>query len=426
MIFGAMRMRSALVIVSGDGRRYSPLADALVAAMVVSLPWSTSATGIMIALWLIVLIALIPNGDLAALWREVCTAAGGLPILLWALGAVGMLWADVSWSERLAGLSGFHKLLVIPILLAQFRAGGRPEWAILGFLASSAMMLLLSWGLFLTPGLTWRGSLSPGVAVKDYVLQSTEFTICACGLLWQATECWRTRRALALAMLAAAALFVANVVYVATARTTLVVLPILVALFGWRRFGWKGVLGVVIVGGVLAAAAWASSPYLRTRVTTAITEVQTHTSGDLTAVGLRLDYWKMSLKFVAEAPLIGHGTGTIGNLFRRDARPASDPMLVSDNPHNQLLAVAIPLGLLGAVVLVALWIAHLALFGERSLIAWLGLTIVVQTVVGSLFNSFLFDFSHGWLYVLGVGIAGGVVLHGRGTVTAAKPATAAR
>jgi len=173
-------MRSALVIVSGDGRRYSPLADALVAAVMVSLPWSTSATGILIVLWLIALIAI---GDLAALRREVCTAAGALPVLLWALGAVGMLWADVSWSERLAGLSGFHKLLVIPILLTQFRAGGRPEWAILGFLASSAMMLLLSWGLFLTPGLTWRGSLSPGVAVKDYVLQSTEFTICACGLL---------------------------------------------------------------------------------------------------------------------------------------------------------------------------------------------------------------------------------------------------
>src|SRR5262245_57288252 len=70
-------------------------ADALVAAVAVSLPWSTSATGILIALWLI---ALLPIGP-AAVWRELMTAAGGLPVLLWALGAIGMLWADVSWSE---------------------------------------------------------------------------------------------------------------------------------------------------------------------------------------------------------------------------------------------------------------------------------------------------------------------------------------
>jgi O-antigen ligase len=30
--------------------------------------------------------------------------------------------------------------------------------------------------------------------------------------------------------------------------------------------------------------------------------------------------------------------------------------------------------------------------------------------VGSLFNSHLFDFTHGWGYVIGVGIAGGVML----------------
>ena len=50
-----------------------------------------------------------------------------------------MLWADVSWSERIAGLSGFHKLLVIPLLLAQFRRSPHANWVILGFLASSVV-----------------------------------------------------------------------------------------------------------------------------------------------------------------------------------------------------------------------------------------------------------------------------------------------
>jgi len=38
---------------------------------------------------------------------------------------------------------------------------------------------------------------------------------------------------------------------------------------------------------------------------------------------------------------------------------------------------------------------------------------VVQNVSTSLFNSHLFDFQEGWMYVLGVGVAGGMVLRAR-------------
>jgi O-antigen ligase len=408
---------SATAVCSAPRGRLVAIADALVAAVAVSLPWSTSATGILIGLWLISLIPVVTPADVR---RQVHSAAGGLPLLLWTLGALGMLWADATWSERLAGLSGFHKLLVIPLLLAQFRAGGQARWAILGFLASAVVLLLVSWWLALAPGLTWRGRTTgvPGVPVKDYVMQSAIFTICACGLLWQAAELWATRTALALALLLGAALFAANVVYVAAARTILVVFPVLLLLFGWRRFGWKGVLGVALVGGILAGAIWASSPYLRERVATTIGQMRTVGSGNITPVSLRLEYWRRSLEFVAEAPIVGHGTETIAKLFRRDVAPDTDPQFITDNPHNQLLTVAIQLGLIGVVVLVALWVAHLTLFRERGLVSWLGLIVVVENVVGSLFNSFLFDFGHGWLYVLAVGTLGGVALGHRPTALA--------
>jgi O-antigen ligase len=42
--------------------------------------------------------------------------------------------------------------------------------------------------------------------------------------------------------------------------------------------------------------------------------------------------------------------------------------------------------------------------------AWIGLMVVVQNIFTSLFNSHIFDFHEGWMYVLGVGIAGGTVL----------------
>ena len=85
----------------------------------------------------------------------------------------------------------------------------------------------------------------------------------------------------------------------------------------------------------------------------------------------------------------------------------------SVNPHNQVLAVAIQLGMLGAAILIAMWLAHLALFRGGGLIAWIGIVMVVQNVASAPFNSHLFDSFHGWLYVFGVGVLGGIALRER-------------
>jgi hypothetical protein len=70
----------------------------------------------------------------------------------------------------------------------------------------------------------------------------------------------------------------------------------------------------------------------------------------------------------------------------------------------------IELGLIGAFALIAMWLAHLALFRNGILLAWFGLLVVTYNIVSSLFNSHLFDFTQGWLYVFCVGLTGGMVL----------------
>jgi O-antigen ligase len=230
----------------------------------------------------------------------------------------------------------------------------------------------------------------------------------------EAIELWRRQRQRALLLLLVAAVFIANIGYVAAARTTLVVLAVMLVACGLRQFGWRGAAIAGLIGVVLAGAMWISSPYLRERVSLATEQMQTYGTGEVnTPVGLRLEYWRKSLLLIAEAPIIGHGTGTIPQLFRRDATPATIPELMTTNPHSQILTVAIQLGLMGAGVLVAMWIAHFALFRDGSLLAWFGLLGVIYNVVSSLFNSHLFDFSQGWLYVLGVGVIGGMVLRER-------------
>ena len=107
--------------------------------------------------------------------------------------------------------------------------------------------------------------------------------------------------------------------------------------------------------------------------------------------------------------MIGHGTGSIRDTFKKTATGTGTSAVVSVNPHNQTFAVAIQLGLVGALLLFAMWIAHFSLFFCGGGIAsWLGLLLVAQNVIGSLANSHLFDFTHGWVYCIGVGVCGGI------------------
>ena len=159
---------------------------------------------------------------------------------------------------------------------------------------------------------------------KDYMSQAGIFVLCALGLLAQAAESWRAGRVgLALALALVAAVFLANIVYVATGRTTIVVMAVLVLLLD-PAVGWKGVLAAGLVVGVLAGLVWMSSPYLRQRIDSMVTNIQDYRSNVNTPVGLRLEFWRKSMDFVAEAPVIGHGTGTIPRCFApgRPLRPS--------------------------------------------------------------------------------------------------------
>jgi hypothetical protein len=46
-------------------------------------------------------------------------------------------------------------------------------------------------------------------------------------------------------------------------------------------------------------------------------------------------------------------------------------------------------------------------------VPWIGLLVVVQNIFTSLFNSHIFDFHEGWMYVIGVGVAGGMLLRSK-------------
>jgi hypothetical protein len=336
-----------------------------------------------------------------------------------------MLWADVSWTERLGGLDGFVRLLAVPLLLTQFRRSKHAGWVIYGFLVSATLVLFTSYVLVLTPGLIWRGGRNVvGVPVHDDIFQGSEFLICGFGALGYAViesgkHKYRDRVLFGLI----GALFLANFAFAEFSRITLLVAPVLIALLGWRWLRWKGLLSVCFIGAVLGPVVWVTSPMVRWRMETSFTEFQEYFATNKgTSIGEHAAFLKESLAIIATAPIIGHGTGSIASEFHQLAAGKTGVSAeVTVNPHNQTFAVAIQLGIIGALALWAMWIAHFLLFRGGGIVAWLGTVVVVENVVSSTVHSHLFDFNNGWLYVFGVGVLGGTILR-QSVGTPAKPA----
>ena len=148
---------------------------------------------------------------------------------------------------------------------------------LIGYLVSCTVLLVLSWLLFLLPHQPWsflERSGTPGVPVKDYIAQATEFAAAAFLLVPVVLKAWREQRrpqAVALSLLALA--FLVNVAYVAHSRTALVVVPVLVLLLAWKHLGRRGMLGLLFGAVVAAALVWTFAPAVRGNITDMLHEV---------------------------------------------------------------------------------------------------------------------------------------------------------
>lgn len=394
--------------------------DRFAVLIAILLPWSTTGVGIAVALWLT---ALVPTIEPRALLRSLRRPVAALPIAFFVLALAGMCWSDASSQERLHQLGQISKFLLLPLLIYHFERSPRGLNVFIAFLISCTVLALLSCVVALDANLSAklyfsRGPYLPvsGIFVKNYIDQGQEFSLCAVALAYPVVTSLRERRPGRALLLAAIALgLVANMMFVVISRTALVTMPVMLVLFALLHLRPRVAFSVLCAGAVLAAAAWYGSPHLRTTVGKFFidyreTAVQNNESG----MGSRLIYWGKSLKFCAADPIIGHGTGSIRGLFEKAAAGeiGAEATVVSD-PHNQTLNVAVQWGAVGVIVLYAMWLAHLLLFRGEGLVNWIGLLVVIQNMLTSTLNSHLFDFSEGWIYVLGVGIAGGMTLASR-------------
>lgn len=410
-----------------DPAAWITTSDIFIILIALSLPWSTSLVAIFAVA---ALVTMVPFFDAKAFLQSLKRPVSVLPVALFALALVGTLWSDAPWGARLYAVGPTAKLLMLPVLFYHFERSARGLWVFVAFLVSCTLLMAMSWIVAFYPGLSLK-TFDPqrGIFVKNYIDQSQEFALCAVALAYPVITLLRARRIWPALLFGAIALsLVVNMAFVIVSRTAMVTMPIMLAVFALLHLRWRTNVIISCAVMALAALAWVASPQLRWTTETFFRDYQLYKEKNIpTSIGLRLEYWQKSLRLFAEAPVIGHGTGSTRGLFEQAAVGQSGAAAdVVGNPHNQTLNIAVQWGAIGITMLYAMWLLHLLLFRGDGLVAWIGLLVVVQNIFTSLFNSHLFDFHEGWMYVLGVGVAGGMVLKGDAREATPGPGSLAR
>ena len=302
-----------------DPVAWAKTADICAVLIALSLPWSTSLVAIFAIVWLV---ALAPTLDfrrfLQSLQRPICA----LPIALFLLALAGTLWSDASWSARSHALSPVTKLLLLPLLFYHFERSSRGMWIFVAFLVSCILLMMMSWLVLIYPDLTLKPcDVERGIFVKNYIDQSQEFALCALVLAYPVITLLRGREIWqALLLIAVAVSFMANMAFVIVSRTALVTMPVMLAVFALLHLRWRTNVVLFAVAMVLGALAWTASPQLQATTAKFARDYRIYKElGQPTSLGLRLQFWQKSLRFFAEAPVVGHGTGSTRGLFEAAA-----------------------------------------------------------------------------------------------------------
>lgn len=374
------------------------------------LPFSTSGQAIAVSVFAVLALLTLDRARFIDTMRK---PAAWLPVALFALILVGVLWSMQPLGDAIKWVGPYAKLLLIPLLLATAFTPRQALQIGYGFLASCLVILALSYAALLWPTGPWTWFKSIGVPFKDNAVQSECFAICALGLALAATHVWTNgnhRRAIALGLLAL--LFFADIFLIYISKTGMLVAFTMVAILVIAIGGWRTsfIIGIPIIAIVVVTLAM--SPGAKSRFNEIASDVTAGAETKNVSTASRIDFWSKAVEFVKQAPLLGHGTGSIRPLYQslEATRPSPYGEAVAD-PHNQFLHTTLQVGLIGGLILLAMWAVHFQLFIRRDFASVMGLGIFAMTFVGSLFNSHISQVTQGMLYCLGVGMLGAVVLH---------------
>ncbi len=379
----------------------------------ISIPLSTSMAEILVGLfavcWLLSgellnLPATIRQNRIAA----ACLAMFGVLLLSATYGAS-------SWHDTGKALAKYREFLYVPLLVTVFQDQKLRQWGLRAFMAGVTVMILLSYGEFLFKFDIGLLSSTDFVIFKDRIIHGLLLAFYVFVLSHQIAEGSRYRW-LQWGMIALA---LGNGMFLIQGRTGHLVLSILVMLFMWQRFRFRG----LAYGMVLLTIGWGAiyqvSPVIKKRVQMTMNQLQDQFGEEKKRnEDARLEFYEYSLRIIRQNPWFGTGTGGFLKAYRDIA--AHNGVPATEDPHSEYLLLAVQLGACGPLALLALYgMQWLTAFRLPQTERWLAQGVVFTIASGCLVNSLLYGFTGGLFFGYFTGLVFGA-LPAASAVAAAK------
>lgn len=289
--------------------------------------------------------------------------------LLFGALLIAASYGETPWRESFGYLAKYDGLAFVPLFMLIMSLESTRRWGQYAFLASMALILLLSYlvGLELLPPQQWMNrSASPSdpVIFLSHIAQNDMMafaTFLALLQFRQSASIWRRAMWGIFAGLA-----LVNVLFLVPGRTGYLILLVLLGWFIWTTLvrylskrgiacDWRHGVSVSLVIFALIVAAFFASPRLHQRVSAVVAEFQAWrpNHGESTSTGQRLDFYYNTLQIVQQQPWFGVGTGGYTAAFAKQTQGTQ--VVQQSNPHNEYLMITLQTGVIGLVLLLYLF-----------------------------------------------------------------------
>lgn len=331
---------------------------------------------------------------------------------LYALVLLGVLYtpADSNWVGL--HLSKYAKLLYAAMIIALLTGQGDLQKVALNAFVAAMLVTLGSTWLNVWFLLPWSESQNLGWGQShhvfgDYITQNVMMTFFCSLALHKAVQGNKTKYRLMWAAVVLAA--AVSVTHLSQGRTGYLLLftSLMTYALVATKGRWLAVSAALLV--TLEVLLLTTSGQLQSRVSEGIEEARASSFNNESSIGHRLYNYKTTPKLIAEAPLLGHGTGAYHVEICRILDRPEQCEVFGWHPHNQFLFLAADHGLLGAALYLAL-ILGLVATAMRSKDKTAGALLAVLAavmLVDSMINSPLWSAreSHFFMYMLALLVA---------------------
>lgn len=348
----------------------------------------------------LLLLSYFLSADYAGKWQRIRTnPVARASILLFCLLMVGMIYTSANLLEALGTLNTYRELLLLPIAISIFNQAEWRQRAYYAFLAAIGVAVLASFSMrmgWLPPG----GHEQEWVPFKGRIAYGFFLGYAVYLMLHHAKRAETLKRRVAWLIFAALSSF--DLLFLVSGRTGHVVFLAMLALllFQYRGLVKKYWLVILLALAALIGTALLTSPAINSRSGDI---GMAETNPEKSSLGARIIFWQVSLRIIADHPVLGGGTGSFTNEFAKHAY--DHPNMFADNPHNEYFMIATQLGAIGLASFI--WLLYSLYRHSYRLPPMYGLAaqgLVVAMAVGCLFNSFLRDHGEGHFFAIYAGL----------------------